>query len=530
MIKNPVTGLNNEYWFVNCDISGINKLSFEGNVANEMANLHLYNTDFRDSGQILVRDGHKLTMKGGSGNFCHIYDNIVYPICVYYSSVNFDSVKVGGHADSANVGGIYLYGSAQEESIIENSIFSYNNGEGVKLNGPIITFRYNDISVNSGFGMICYDPTSFYGDKPFDNHFTNNGFAEYAGMTSTFNLEDAYNYFVEDDLGYGADLYYLMNLDWREGDDPVPIWNNYFNDVLDNAPLDNLFPSNSLAWDGEARTKQERILLQEAINDITNKDYISAEQILEQLISDYPLSIEAATAVYYLFHIVALTDQNYGDFINYLENLSISDSTHLYKAKENTITKTYIKSEDYNTAITILEEIINNSEIPDEIIYAMIDEGYCYLKLSEEGDRTLPINCTVKTATLDEYQAKVRELESQFSFYLEEQDQNTTPYTGNIVMQHNFPNPFNPSTTIYFELTTENTERSPAFDGNTELSIYNIKGQKVKTLLNEHLIKGAHTVTWNGKDSNNRAVSSGIYFYKISSGKESVMKKMLLLK
>ena len=87
----------------------------------------------------------------------------------------------------------------------------------------------------------------------------------------------------------------------------------------------------------------------------------------------------------------------------------------------------------------------------------------------------------------------------------------------------NYPNPFNPTTTISFELTTGHTE-------NTELSIYNIKGQKVKILLNEHLSKGNHSINWDGKDSNNKPVTSGIYFYKLSSGKSSAMKKMLLLK
>ena len=86
-----------------------------------------------------------------------------------------------------------------------------------------------------------------------------------------------------------------------------------------------------------------------------------------------------------------------------------------------------------------------------------------------------------------------------------------------------YPNPFNPTTTISFELTTGHTE-------NTELSIYNIKGQKVKILLNEHLSKGNHSINWDGKDSNNKPVTSGIYFYKLSSGKSSAMKKMLLLK
>ncbi len=85
----------------------------------------------------------------------------------------------------------------------------------------------------------------------------------------------------------------------------------------------------------------------------------------------------------------------------------------------------------------------------------------------------------------------------------------------------NFPNPFNPTTTISFSILDES---------NVEISIYNMKGQKVKQLINDHLSSGQHTIEWNGTDGNNKSVASGIYFYKISTGKSSAMKKMLLLK
>ncbi|MCK4654557.1 MAG: T9SS type A sorting domain-containing protein, partial [Candidatus Cloacimonetes bacterium] len=85
----------------------------------------------------------------------------------------------------------------------------------------------------------------------------------------------------------------------------------------------------------------------------------------------------------------------------------------------------------------------------------------------------------------------------------------------------NFPNPFNPSTTISFNLKNSS---------NVKLIVYNVKGQKVKTLINDQYSKGAHSVIWNGKDKNNKPVSSGLYFYKLSSGKETQVKKMLLLK
>ena len=87
---------------------------------------------------------------------------------------------------------------------------------------------------------------------------------------------------------------------------------------------------------------------------------------------------------------------------------------------------------------------------------------------------------------------------------------------------NNYPNPFNPETTIYF------TAKDPE---NAEIEIYNLKGQKVKTFLNlKSEISNPNFVVWDGTDENNQPVSSGIYFYKLSSGKFEETRKMLLLK
>ena len=88
---------------------------------------------------------------------------------------------------------------------------------------------------------------------------------------------------------------------------------------------------------------------------------------------------------------------------------------------------------------------------------------------------------------------------------------------------NNYPNPFNPTTTISFNLTTEITE-------STELIIYNLKGQKIKKLGIRNLKLGINKVEWDGTDQNNQPVASGIYFYKLRSGKIEISRKMLLLK
>ena len=85
----------------------------------------------------------------------------------------------------------------------------------------------------------------------------------------------------------------------------------------------------------------------------------------------------------------------------------------------------------------------------------------------------------------------------------------------------NFPNPFNPQTTIRYSVK----EATPV-----TIEIYNVKGQVVKTLVSEAKASGHYTATWNGRDHNNQPVSSGVYFYKMRAGKYSNTKKMILMK
>jgi hypothetical protein len=92
----------------------------------------------------------------------------------------------------------------------------------------------------------------------------------------------------------------------------------------------------------------------------------------------------------------------------------------------------------------------------------------------------------------------------------------------NIYGLTNYPNPFNPTTSIQFNL---------AENSSIDLSIYNVKGQKVKTLSNENLSKGTHKVQWNGDDDSGKGVSSGIYYYRLNSGGQTLAtEKCLLLK
>lgn len=88
-------------------------------------------------------------------------------------------------------------------------------------------------------------------------------------------------------------------------------------------------------------------------------------------------------------------------------------------------------------------------------------------------------------------------------------------------LHQNFPNPFNPTTTISYAV--EGVEA-------VSLKIYNTLGQEIRTLVNERSQSGTHSVTWDGRDNTGRNVSSGIYVYRLIAGQQSTSRKMLLLK
>lgn len=95
------------------------------------------------------------------------------------------------------------------------------------------------------------------------------------------------------------------------------------------------------------------------------------------------------------------------------------------------------------------------------------------------------------------------------------------PSTDRLVLNQNKPNPFNPTTSISFTLPTKSQ---------VSLKVYDIAGREVRTLVDNVLEAGNNQVTWLGRDNQGNDVSSGVYFYRMTAGKETATKKMVLLR
>ena len=90
-----------------------------------------------------------------------------------------------------------------------------------------------------------------------------------------------------------------------------------------------------------------------------------------------------------------------------------------------------------------------------------------------------------------------------------------------MLLSQNFPNPFNPSTSIGYAVPSGSW---------VELAIFNVLGQRIATLLSQYQTKGTYAVTWNGDGAGGRAVNSGVYIAQLKVGEYVERIKMMLLK
>jgi hypothetical protein len=88
-------------------------------------------------------------------------------------------------------------------------------------------------------------------------------------------------------------------------------------------------------------------------------------------------------------------------------------------------------------------------------------------------------------------------------------------------LSSNYPNPFNSETAIEYHLPRASE---------VEISIFNLQGQKVATLVKDHQTAGYHKISWNGRDEYGRVVASGVYFYQLKAGEVMITNKMLLVR
>ncbi len=187
------------------------------------------------------------------------------------------------------------------------------------------------------------------------------------------------------------------------------------------------------------------------------------------------------------------------------------------------LAKVFVLNEDFQAAVDLIQLRIDTPISTIDSLRAVLDlEIVLQIAAMNENKRPLTTKYVqYQYPDIQVFDAMHSNNWDKYNRLLHPNDPETSSLLAPVPQfQNNYPNPFNPSTTIAFSIPK---------DAKTKLSVYNIKGQKVKDIISGELQKGFHKAVWDGKDSSNRSVSSGIYIFRlVSDGKVSVRKAMLM--
>jgi hypothetical protein len=320
--------------------------------------------------------------------------------------------------------------------------------------------------------------------------------------------------------------YYLMNCTGGVASTQAPVidvrlnnWGAGFDPATDFRPFRSY--RYTPTWPAQALPDSPESLYLSANEAWNSGDYDTAESLFLSLLSQSQDTGYGFAAAKDLFQLEKNGDREFLALQSFYMNSPLFQVDSLYIAlADYLVNACNLETGNYEEAVYRFEEIIDNPPSCYDSLCAMVDLGYTYSLMDGSSRSTFcGLHPEWKPTSIDAFHA---ERETIMDMLLGAMPSETHfPELSATTLLPNFPNPFNPTTTISFSLPK---------DGEVKLSIYNIKGQRVATLLNEPLTSGQHKAVWNGKNQDGHAVSSGVYFYRLDTGDKTVTKKMLLLK
>jgi len=482
-------------------------------------------------------DLYEVNISNSGGNAIQITD--------VNQSIMIEDVNISG----ATRRGITISHShpASRNFKISNCLIENADMEGVRLYNSTGLLVIDSMIRNNKIGFSVLNKSSL---KLEDSIVKNNESQEiYYDYSSSLLFDNGYNQIYDNSYTFGEPGQYLVyRLEGVDSLDTVYMRNNYWGylnqggiaieppEYRFNPPcLTESYIISPLYTPGyhrqDSEETEEQTIFLTAMNEVEDENYGSAEVLLKELIEDHSDDAYATIAAKYLvFRLAGLTD-NYTGVKSYLEGLDFENSLPDFA---NTILTLInycdIFIQDYTTAISWFEDYIVDPHTQIDSVFAAIDLAYTYL-LSQNSGRS---NITLKNkeyAVRDVYEYNVLQssLLDNFLFgYDDESEETVLPDNSYFVLKQSYPNPFytgqssrRGGVTISFSIPESS---------NVRLSVFNIKGQLVDTIISERLEEGFHQVVWSPNTGQGRRVASGIYFYKLEAGSHSQVKKMLIIK
>jgi len=478
-----------------------------------------------DSG-ILIKHNSQYQLESNS-----IEGNNQYGIYIKGSSNGFidgNSIRSNGFtpnifSQNLRIGGLFLYNSSP--SLGKNIILENQPSGIVAMHGsqPIMnrdTLALNLVERNYING----------GDHPNSPDDPINGSELLMFGNSMPSLSIGHNDILDDSSGG-----YLIFANYTPGD-TVDIQYNYWGSdttnlntrfypvgMYDYIPYDTE-PNTTLSASPGGGSGGSLSLYREALNLETEENWSGAITKYTSVISDYPASQEAPGSVVRLYVCTGMSGGDYISLQSYYYDLSTNHpNTNLSKISNQYATLCHLPVEQYAEAVADYEAILSDPPTTEDSIYAVIDIGEVHLLSGNSSGlgrmRELGTLHQYRPSSQIDYEKKVNSALSLLFGLTKETDQRFIP--SSYRLHQNFPNPFNPVTTIRYDLPEQSY---------VTIVIYDILGRTVKQLINSTQDTGYKSVVWDGTDSFGKSVGAGVYLYQIKSEGFVETRKMLMLK
>ncbi|MFB3845091.1 MAG: T9SS type A sorting domain-containing protein [Candidatus Cloacimonadaceae bacterium] len=403
---------------------------------------------------------------------------------------------------------------------IENCYFNLNN-KGIVNHAKSnlnLGWSANDVFNNELSNIVFFDEQPYEATiQVFKGH---NDFYHYqdnqTGTTANdFSFdENYYNNLWNPEHRIDVSRNWFQNFDVRIND---PHYNDYIF-------IDSFDPANNMP----APPPNEEDRYYSALNYESQGIYSQAFDLFKAILNN-PLPEEkrylpsAADGIYRLSYFK--TDPSWSKS-GYFDSKAIQyavDDPKLVALLKDYLAKSYIEDKEYQNAINLIQLRIDNPISEVDSLLAVLDLEIVLQLYSMEEDKA-PINTKYmqyKYADVQAFNTHHEEHWNQLYKLLSENEVIDPNTPVKPLITSNYPNPFNPSTTIAYYIPVKSK---------VDMTIYNIKGQRVKNLINNEIPKGNHKVIWDGKDNNGLAVSSGIYLVRIGIGDKVDTHKVIMLK
>ncbi|OQX79496.1 MAG: hypothetical protein B6D64_04815 [Bacteroidetes bacterium 4484_276] len=518
--------------FENCYLSGesnnltvSNSTFFNSGIKYSKGDLVIQNSIF-DNSDIEAVFGNS------ESSFVEIKSGCTIQNCECESAVlidGYDNYTIDDCIITGNTGNgvsIFNSGRVHGNNIITNCLIT-NNETGVQVYRSYVNIYGDQMIENNQFGIKSLDNSNL--------SIRGNSLAEYTYETQIirnnevnqiFATQNSFPFYIKWNAIIDEDNQHPLISYRTQVEEELDVRNNYWGNNFD--PGVDLYPFESYLYqpiwqlNGSGGIDGAEAMYNDAHDKIETQDFAGAKTDLQQIVLDYPTSKFAQAALRELYSLEEDAGDDYIALKEYYDTEpTIQSNPGLSKLADYLINFCEIKLENYPTAISWFENIIQNPESLEDSIFAIIDLGYTYFLIENGG---------LKSAYKGNLVEHIPESKKQFEekrdylltlLYKESQINDNIANRLKSLKEgellQNVPNPFIGSTQIYYKLNTES---------NVQLNVYNYTGQLISTINEGVKIKGIHHIDF---DAN--GLTNGIYLYSISiNGKISDSKKMTLMK